>query len=418
MNTRGVAQRINGVLTVAAGLWLALVGGPADASGILVDTQSGRATGMASAVTADAPDPSAVLFNPAEIVREEHPNSLAVQVGDTLLIPTNVFRSPSGEETRGVTPVVPPFTGYATYNLDGKLAFGLGVVNLYGLKIRWPDDWAGQELIREAELTTYFINPEVAYRFGRIKVGAGVQVVRGTVRLRRAIRFPDTTGQIELAGGAWGVGGNAGINVELIDDLLQVGATYRSRVKLNFNEGTAHFSGVPAEFAGSEPGQLRDQTAKTSITLPDWVTLGLSLRPLKALHVNFDAQYFTWQAFPALRINFEDPTLNQVEPKRWHHTWNFHLGAEYGLSRMFTVRAGAMWDNTPNPDDTLGPDIPDSDRVNLAAGLGFHLEGFTVDAAYQYVIFLEHTSTLPTFPGSYEGHVHIVGLSVGYRHAF
>ncbi|MHB8872941.1 MAG: OmpP1/FadL family transporter [Myxococcaceae bacterium] len=392
---------------------LVLLGcGPAFAAGFNVDTHSGRATGMASAVVADVNGPSAVLYNPADIHRGK--GVLDLELGDTLIIPGNKFTPVGGEIISGTTGPVPPPTAYGTYGITRNLSVGLGLFSPYGLKVKWPENFVGQDLITEAALTTYYSNPEVAYRFGQLKIGAGLQVVRATVELQRSINFVDSRGTIDLAGGAWGVGGNAGVLAELVPGLLSVGATYRSRVSLNF-DGNAHFSDTPPPFAGSGPGQIRDQAVTTSVTIPDQVGMGLSVQPVSGLRVNFDANYYAWQVFQDLGIEFEDPALNEVEPKRWSHSWNFHLGGEYAVTSNIAVRTGVLYDLTPSPADTLSPTIPDADRINAAVGVGYHVGKFRADLAYQHVFFLANESTLPELPGTYTGGADLVGLSLGFR---
>ena len=400
-------------LVSALVLLASFAAGPVLAAGTNVDVQAGRATAMATAVTANSIDPSAVLFNPADIIQGEQ--TLKVQLGDTLIIP-GVSLTPVSGTGAEVTKMVPPFQAYAVYGISKDLSVGLGVFEPFGLKVGWPDNWQGSQLIQQSQLTTFFINPEVAYRIGILKVGVGVQIVRATVDLILKIDFRDGNppGQAELGGGAWGVGGNIGIQAELLPGLLSVGATYRSRVSLDF-DGVAGFTGIPVEFQGSQPGQIHDQPVKASTTTPDWVTLGVSVQPLPVLRINADVNYFGWQVFHDLTVTFpEDSSLNSTTLKRWSHGFNYHLGGEYDLTPMFSLRAGFMYDPTPSPTDTLGPDVPDADRINIAAGVGYHAAGLAVDLGYQYIKFLDTKSTLKALPGTYGGHVHIIGLSLGY----
>jgi long-chain fatty acid transport protein len=400
-------------LSSALVLLAALAAGPVLAAGYNVDVQSGRATAMATAVTANSIDPSAVLFNPADIIQGE--KTLKVQIGDTLIIPNVSFSPAAPGNDYAVTRMVPPFQAYAVYGITKDLSVGAGVFSAFGLKIVWPDNWIGAQLIQQSALTTFNINPEVAYRIGILKIGAGVQIVRGTVDLIQKINFlnGDPNGQGELGGGAWGIGGNVGVEAELLPGMLSVAATYRSRVKLDF-DGDAHFSNVPVEFQGSQNGQIHDQAVKASATLPDWVTVGVSVSPIPTLRINADVDYFAWQLFHDLTITFEDPTLNRSNLKNWSHGFNYHLGGEFDVTPTISVRAGVMYDPTPSPGDTLSPDVPDADRINIAAGIGYHSSGFSADLGYQYIKFLDTESTYKPLPGTYGGNVHVVGLSLGY----
>lgn len=389
-----------------------LAGSVALAAGTNVDVQSARATAMATAVTANTPEASAVFFNPAGIVNGG--KSLRIQLGDSLIIPKFTFDSPEGNGT--VTGAQPPFQGYATLGITNDLAVGIGVFIPYGLTLKWsPDDFVGRAYSKKSSLSTYFINPEVAYRIGILKIGAGVQVVRGTVDLSQALIFPNGEGQVEVGGGAWGVGFNIGVQAEILPGKLAIGINYRSRVKLDFNDIPAHFSNIPTEFQGNGAGQIRDMTASTSLTLPDWASIGISVQPTLDFRINADVDYFAWQEFHDLTVNFQDSSFSKSIAKRWSHTFNYHLGAEYDICPTFSVRAGVMYDPTPSPTNTLSPDLPDANRINLAVGVGYHSSGFRADLGYQYIMLHDTKSTFTGLPGTYGGHVHVIGLSLGYK---
>ena len=382
------------------------------AAGFQVDVHGSRATGMATAVTASVDDASSVFFNPAGLAGKK---GLDIYLGDTLIIPSFTYSGPDG--TTKTTPgVIPPPHLYVAYGITDSAAVGVGLFSLYGSAIHWPNNstWPGRFQITDSTLSTYYINPEVAFKVGMLHVGVGVQVVRATVDLKRQTNFFDseTEATTELGGGSWGVGGNLGVQVDAIPKILQFGATYRSGVKLNF-DGNAHFSNVPSEFAGA----VRDQALRTSVTLPDTLALGVAVHPIPTLLVGFDAVYTAWQKLHDLSFHFDDPSLDQVEYKRWHSTVNFHLGSELNVSDNFDVRLGLLLDPTASPSSTLGPDLPDSTRLNIAAGVGFHTGGFRADLGYQYVIIMKTTSTNPVFGNgaTYNGNAQVLGLSIGYR---
>lgn len=385
------------------------------AAGTNIDLHSARATAMATAVVANSPDPSAIYFNPAEMV--EGGESFRIQVGDTLLLPAISFQPAGNPKVYKITNPAPPFTLYATWGVTRDLTVGIGVFEPFGLAVDWPDDFPGRFIAKHSTLRTYYVNPQVAYRFGVVKVGAGVQIVRATVDLLQSLDFgTGTEGSAELAAGSWGVGGNAGIQADLIPDLLSVGASYRSRVKLSFT-GHVHFDNVPVEFQGSQPGQLHDQNASTALWQPDEVAVGFSLRPLPPLRLNFEADYYAWQLFSTLRLEFDDPALSRTERKNWTHGINYHLGAEYQATPELALRAGYMYDPTPSPMDTLIPDVPDSTRMNFGLGLGYRVSAFTVDLGYQFIKFTGASTSFPPnpLPGRYDGVVNAFSLSVGYQ---
>jgi long-chain fatty acid transport protein len=122
-----------------------------------------------------------------------------------------------------------------------------------------------------------------------------------------------------------------------------------------------------------------------------------------------DTEYTGWQTIGAIDVNFPNPAQNTHVVKDFHHTWNLHVGGELAITPNWLVRLGFMYDPTPSPEDTLAPDLPDSNRINLAGGVGFRWEGFAADVAYHYVFLFDKESTFPPLPGTMSGGVHVVG---------
>lgn len=396
---------------LAAAAASTLFSSPALGAGTALDVQSGRATGMASAVTADVDDASAVYFNPAGIAQGR---AFDVQIGDTLILPSIKYTNPQGGSTTTPFSVVPPFQAYASGGVTDSLSIGVGVFTPYGLTLGWPAGWQGRSVLTQATLATYYINPTVAYRLGPIRIGAGVQLVRGTVDMQRDIALPGGAyGSTELGGDAWGVGGNVGVQVDAVPKVLSFGAHYRSAVALDF-DGNAHFSGIPPTLAGT----LHDQSASTRLVDPDTFAFGVGLHPVEHLLLEADVVYWGWNHLHSVDIHFPNDasgTLSSSEPKNWSSTLNYHLGAEYALDETWRIRAGALLDPTGSPSNTLLPDIPDVTRLNLALGGGWrHRSGLYADLGYQFVYFFSKNSTAPQLPGDYAGFVNVVGLSVGY----
>lgn len=399
-------------LLVLASLFVASA---ASAAGFKVDTHDARATALGVSLTADVDDPSAVLYNPAGLVQGK---KLQVRLGDTLIIPMFQTTPAAGETQRAKSTPVPPPHFYISYGFDEDATIGLGFYVPYGLDLEWEPEWAGRGLITFSSLKNYFINPEIAYRlWKRLRIGAGVEIVRSTVELKRDINLVDRWATLDLAGGAWGVGANAGLQLDVLSKdqglgELKLGAAYRTPVSLAFS-GAADFESVPDEFAH----HLKDQDVKTSLTLPQSLSLGLAYANTVGgvdFRIGFSAEYTGWQTLGALKLEFEDPSLSQTLPKRLQHAWAFGGGLELGFAQHYRVRVGAMYDGSPFPPETLGPDLPDADRINVSGGLGYRRGGLALDLAYMAVLLQDFESTYAYLPATYGGTVHVLGLTLGY----
>ena len=384
----------------------------ANAAGTALDVQGARATGMASATTAFIDDASAIYFNPAGIAQGK---GIDAQVGINLIAPSFSFKNAeTGNKTTMPFNVVTPFQIYGTYGITDNITAGIGVFTPFGLDLEWPAGWEGRSQITKASQRTYYINPTVAGRFwdNRIRVGAGLQIVRGTVDLQRDLNFGSSYGHTELGGATWGVGANGGVQVEAIKKYLLAGVTYRSAVHLDFDDGKAHFDGIPAAFRS----QIYDGKVTTGLNLPDQIAMAIATHPMDNLVIDLEAVWFGWGKFHAVEINFpNNPALNSVERKDWDNRVNFHVGGEYTINPHWQARAGVMYDPSPSPPSTLAPDIPDANRLNIAIGGTYKSDtGVFFDLGYQFINLFAKTSTNPNFSGEAGGIVNILALSVGF----
>jgi long-chain fatty acid transport protein len=392
------------------GAAVALASSLAMAAGFELDGQDARSVGMGNAVTALTDDASAVYYNPAGLAGRK---GLDVSLGGTLLFPSVSFKSDNtGATTTTKSSVATPINAYVSYGVLDDLTVAIGLTTPFGASALWPAGWEGAGKALTSSVQVFNINPSIAYRLHpRFKLGAGLQITRGTVYIERGLDFIDSQGTVKLGGDAWGLGWNAGFQMDLYENKVLLGGTWRSSVPLAFS-GRAHFDGVPAAFQAN----LADQAITSNITLPDVATFGIAWKILPELRVAFDVHWTQWSTFQKLEIDFANSALTNPLAKRWRDPASLHLGAEYDINEAFSARAGFTYDPTPSPSETLTADLPDASRVRVTVGGTWRSTfGLRVSASYQYVGLLPQTSTAAGFSGTYSGSAHEVALSVGYR---
>ena len=152
------------------------------------------------------------------------------------------------------------------------------------------------------------------------------------------------------------------------------------------------------------------------MTLPAQANFGFGFTPTQKLRFGLDFHYTEWNAFPELAIKFENPVLTNPLAKNWQDQVSVHVAAEYDITHSVSARLGFVYDPTPTPAATLTPDLPDSTRIKVAAGVSWkHDSGFRVDFGYQFVALLGQDSYAPGFAGRYAGTAQVIGLNVGFR---
>lgn len=199
-----------------------------------------------------------------------------------------------------------------------------------------------------------------------------------------------------------------------------VGVRYQSRVKVDL-DGTVDFQSNPVP-----PGKTRFN-GSAEVELPSSVNAGVTKSFDERLKLGLDAVWTEWSTYDALVYRFgagypaTPVTPNpEANSKRWKDVWSIRAGGEYGLTDEWLLRAGYVWDQSPENDRTRSPELPDSDRQMVTTGLGWSRENLNVDLAYSYLwandsrTGSEVVAKVPTLKGTYTTVTHIIGISVGY----
>ncbi len=390
------------VLLLAAG---------ASAAGFAIPEQSARSLGSGGTGTASTSGATALYYNVGKLGFED---GFSAELSATAISPNfqySPLQAVSGEPASADPALFVVPSVFVSAPLSETLFVGLGAFSNFGLGLRWPAAFAGRFESSASNLTTYTFNAGAGYRLNDTwGLGVGVDVVRGTLSLERQLNLIDSEGSLRVGAGAWGVGANVGLAGRFLHETLDLGLTYRSAVTLAF-AGAADFQ-VPRELEGS----LVDQDLRTSLTLPHLLSLGLSYRATSALRMNADLTYSTWSTLDSLALHFaQNPELDQTQRLAWHNTLSARVGAELSATSALTVRLGAGYDPSPAASETLGPSLPDSDRLLFTAGAGYRFGSFTADLGYSLVLLASRESSGDAFPGRYQGTAQLVGLSVGFR---
>jgi long-chain fatty acid transport protein len=387
-----------------------LLAQPALASGYLVYDASAEALGKASAVTASTDEPAAVWFNPGALAFMP---GYGASVGGTFAYAHNSFEPEGGGPRIHTKPnlfFLPAI--FADAAIGDRVHLGLAALTVFGLGIEWPSDWVGREFAIKAKVQTFDFNPNVSYRLtDRIGIAAGFQAVRATVDFVNGLPalIGGTTGTVEVGGGTWGFGGSAALLVKAVPEVLHLGLSYKSRVKLHF-DGRADFDPNP-EFASALP----DQPGTAEITLPDIIAMGVMWRAAPHLALTLDPDVVLWNTYDKIVLDFAtapDKTLT----RNFHPAVTVRLGADWTTSVPgLNLRGGLIYDQNPSPKDTLAPSLPDAHRVEAALGIGYRRGWFKADLAYLLVYFLPSKSTGGAEGpiGTYRTLSHLIGITVG-----
>jgi len=377
-------------------------------SGFGIFTQGASALGQGSAVVAHHDSPEAIFYNPALI------NGLPgtqVEIGTTLIFADREYKSAStGKTAETEDDVFYPSTFYITHAFSDKVSGGLGVFNPFGLATTWPSDWEGRYIATKSELTTFNINPVVSWRvLPKLSLAAGLDFILLDSTLESKNKDFNVNQKFEGSGN--GLGFNLGFLLNVTDS-LSIGASYRSKVKVEVN-GDLSMSILPEDISG-----------ETTITLPQQVFAGIAYKPTDKLILELGLRWEDWSSFDELKIERSGQTL-ALSPRDWRSTFAFNVGGKYRVNDRYAITAGYLYGKNPVPDSTFDPSIPDSDVHLFCLGGEAQFGNFGLALSYAYQLQEERTKSTNrsgadldpplNANGEYDSDIHLLALSLRYK---
>ncbi|MCX5813072.1 MAG: outer membrane protein transport protein [Proteobacteria bacterium] len=154
--------------------------------------------------------------------------------------------------------------------------------------------------------------------------------------------------------------------------------------------------------------------AAATFTLPFVAAAGLS-KQIGALVLEGDVLYSGWSSMSSYRVSSDNGSTNTFYYKGWRNTPSIAFGANYRLNKYFEIRGGYMFDKSPIPRKTLGPELPDSKRHIYTLGATCRKNSFKASIGYQTTLFNNERSYLPAINGTYRNFAHVGFMSFEYN---
>jgi long-chain fatty acid transport protein len=412
--------------------------GTAFGGGFQIGDQGGAGMGRARAYVAGVNDASAIYYNPSAIA---FMSGLNFYAGGTYIAPTVQFQQP-GAQTTNVTKATSqtffPPVGFVTYNMDGVvkgLSVGAGVYVPYGLSIAWPSDWVGRATTTKVSLNTVYISGNAAYRImDNLSVAVGFTYATSSVELDQAVIGLDgNEGTAKLSATGTGTGYNFSATYKP-SDMFTLGFAYKSKVKVDYNNGTATFTFPASDLVSA--AMFPNGPGSSTITNPASWKVGASVKPfwksssndiLKNLEVEVDYDWHGWSAYHDLPVTFTKADglqtnllQNSTSIKNFQDTYTISAALETVVFTGLKVRAGFMYDEGAVPAGYVEPLLPDANKFDITFGVGYDVTknlGVDVSVGQLYNSDITESIAYNGQPkGTYKG---AVGLaSVGVRLKF
>ncbi|VGO22396.1 OmpP1/FadL family transporter [Pontiella sulfatireligans] len=380
-------------------------------------------------------DASAVFYNPANLAMQEESS---IVVDATLARVKNKFKSDSSGTKTAKSDAdwqLLPNVFFSMPAGDTGVVLGMGIGTPYGQGI----DYNKKDLVNmpafsgafgepeppaiySAEVGLINFNPTIAFKVHeRVAIGVGADIYYSKLEFKQYYPWGEIapifeSGNVKADGDGFGYGGNAAVTWNMTDR-QRMAFSYRSEVKVKY-EGDFKINTVgPPNPATGEPAfSSKRSDFDMDIKYPTTLGLGYGIQVTDAINVEANLEWLGWSVNKTLEADLGSNGSMKV-PQKWDDTITFSIGSDWQFSEHFTFRTGYAYIETPIPEKTVAPSLPDADRHVLSVGLGWTAGGHTLDVAYSFSFYDDlnvDNNQVDSFNGDYDIDSNLVGLTYSY----
>jgi long-chain fatty acid transport protein len=412
-------------------LLIFLMVGWAAAGGFGLYEFGAAASTMAGASVARAWDASTVFYNPSGIAFLE--DGAHFYGGVTLISSTSKFTGAGpifyNEEHQSVDAIHTPIGIFFTYQFNESMYAGIGVTNPFGLGLEWrEEDFPGRSIAYNTDLKSFYVSPVFAYKImDELSASVGLDIVFGNITLQRYVRMFDSEGSPGIESSKSTIEGSSNLaygftaSIQYRTEEMGLGLLYRHSVENKLENADATFSYLDTYARPVVEAKLVNQKVSSSITFPSFFSVGFYYKFFESFGAEFDFMWYNWSVFDQLELDFETlPTV--IIPEDYQNSIQLRIGVHYDFAGNWQLRGGYIYDESPQPIESVSPLLPDNDRHDLSIGLGYSLNTWQFDAGYMLVDFAQR-STVENgegknndgFNGTYATVANLLFFSVGYH---
>ena len=421
-------------------------------AGFLIYEHGAAAMAMGGAFVGLANNPTAVFHNPAGIAFLD---GTQISFGTTLIFPVASLSMPDidlfpvtpaySETYDQASQVFYPSNFYITHKVSDRVVAGFGFFSPYGLGTEWPNSetFPLRYLSTKDDMKTFFFNPTLAFKLNEnLSLGVGVSYVHSTLKFYLdellVITPPvpplliDVPASLDAKGSAWGL--NAGVLYK--GENFSLGFNWRGGFTIDYEDGDLELNLENVQAINPAAPDSLEGTVSTSFKIPHIFGVGGAFNLSEKLMFTADFHYIAWSSFERFVAEVDVPNIELIYPpgladkeveENWKDSWLFRFGFQYMANENLALRAGFLYDKTPQPDASVDPILPDANRMAFTGGFGYKAGNFVIDVAYQYEPFADRASenrpddltlyqvgAVNLASGTYKTTAHLIGVSIGF----
>ncbi|MCM8759342.1 MAG: outer membrane protein transport protein [Candidatus Omnitrophica bacterium] len=346
------------------------------------------------AFVAQADDPSACVLNPAGLAflkQNQFHSGILFLFSETKFLGNNVSTS----KENNIAYLGNIYASYAPKK--SNIGFGFGITSPYGQKTQWNKKfteihWA-YNVPYYGEMKFITFTPAMAFApTPYLGLGYGIDIHKSMVETRQSIPWSFITatpdGIAVLKGEDLAISLRIGILFN--KQKHSFGFVWTSPFEMDYS-GTFSMTNFPQTLPGFLNGIQPTVKSRFKIKFPEIYSLGYRWKNEK-IAFQMGAEFVKYSCLEKIVVDAgPNSILIPTFIKNWKDVWTFSGGLEYMINSACAINFGIGLIETPVPDRTFEPTLPDSDRIVYSVGTSINLKPGKLSLFYMQNNFKDRT---------------------------
>ncbi len=364
-------------------------------------------------------DASAISVNPANM--SKNPKNTAM-LAFTFIDGNSKFTSPQGRttETRDSFVTLPDVYLIAPLG-DSKFVSGLGITTPYGQSVKWPKE-SGLPYFTEMRLVD--VAPSLSYKISdTLSIGGSLDLYLSQLETKQMIPWSSVTGNpaapsgtIRLKGDDTDIGATLAVAWDMTEQ-QHLAVVYHSAFDMNY-DGDTDIDGIPQPLSPLISGH---SDFGTTIKFPSLAALGYAIDITDTITIGTEIEWIKYSRFNNMPIDIGVNNASGLAPRQiqqnWDDIWTYGLSGKWRYSDSITLRGSYKYLESPIPDATASPTLPDGDKHVVGIGIGWVSGNQRVDAGYSYSFIDDRNvseNQNPAYIGKYDMDSQLFSVAYSY----
>lgn len=345
----------------------------------------GIKTLMEAGTTAVVDDASACVLNPAGLLLIKQNQ---FDIGILSLFSETKYSNSSASSKRENTFAIIGDLYFAVVPEKTNIRFGFGITSPYGQKTQWDKSfteavWA-YSVPYHGEMKFVTFSPSIAFALNeKISIGCGVDIHNSTIKTKQSVPWSFITGTPDgiavLKGDDVSTALRFGIHYH--KEAHSLGFVWNSPFEMNYS-GSFAMTNMP------EPPPFPDIKSYVNssfiIKFPEIYSLGYRWKGTR-LSIQLGTEFVRYSCLKSIRVDAgPDSFLIPEIEKDWKDVLTYSAGLRYRVNSKCDITAGISFIETPVPDRTFEPLLPDANRFIYTVGTTIKIKSGILSFFYMY----------------------------------